>query len=216
MRPVVPSLRLSERLLLWVALGALAACADEGSTGAGPAAEDSADCADLLAGLSFSAGCELAPNGAWEIVRYCPFPEGYDPLGGTCTSASYATSGSAEGVMELRDNGLLRFDYEQRLLTLDSRIPTSCYGNGDFCRGSALGGDCSVTGATCGCSEQRIELGVVEQGQWSAAGGALRFDYASGLAVDQLYCVDATASWLVLERPAALGLPGVRMLFRRR
>jgi hypothetical protein len=31
-----------------------------------------------------------------------------------------------------------------------------------------------------------------------------------------LYCVDATTDWLVLERPAALGLPGVRMLFRRR
>jgi hypothetical protein len=216
MRPVVPSLRLWVRLLLWIALGALAACADEASSSSDTSAEGSAECADLLTGLSFPAGCALAPNGAWEMVRYCPFPEGYDPLGGTCASASYATSGSAEGVMELRDNGLLRFDYEQRLLTLDSRIPTSCYGDGDFCRGSALGGDCSVTGATCGCSEQRIELGVVEQGQWSAVGGALRFDYASGLAVDQLYCVDATASWLVLERPAALGLPGVRMLFRRR
>jgi hypothetical protein len=216
MRPVVPSLRLSERLLLWIALGALPACADEGTTGAGPAEEGSADCADLLTGLSFPAGCALAPNGAWEIVRYCPFPEGYDPLGGTCTSASYAATGSAAGVMELRDNGLLRFDYEQRLLTLDSRIPTSCYGDGDFCRGSALGGDCNVSGGTCGCSEQRIELGVVEQGQWSAAEGSLRFDYASGLAVEQLYCVDATTDWLVLERPAALGLPGVRMLFRRR
>jgi hypothetical protein len=216
MRPVVPSLRLSERLLLWIALGALAACADEASSSSDTSAQGSANCADLLTGLSFPAGCELAPNGAWEIVRYCPFPEGYDPLGGTCTSASYAATGSAAGVMELRDNGLLRFDYEQRRLTLDSRIPTSCYGNGDFCRGSALGGDCSVTGPTCGCSEQRIELGVVEQGQWSAAEGSLRFDYASGLAVEQLYCVDATTDWLVLERPAALGLPGVRMLFRRR
>lgn len=216
MRPVVPSQRLWVGRLLCVTLGGATGCADDGSSSAATAADGSADCANLLAGISFPEGCGLAPNGAWEMVRYCPFPEGYDPLGGTCASASYATSGSAEGVMELRDNGLLRFDYEQRLLTLDSRIPTSCYGNGDFCRGSALGGDCSVTGATCGCSEQRIELGVVEQGQWSAAGGALRFDYASGLAVDQLSCVDATASWLVLERPAALGLPGVRMLFRRR
>jgi hypothetical protein len=216
MRPVVPSLRLTDRLLLWVALGGLAACADEGSSSAAPAAEGSADCADLLTGLSFPAGCGAAPNGAWEIARYCPFPEGYDPLGGTCASASYAATGGAVGVMELRDNGLLSFDYEQRLLTLDSRIPTSCYGDGEFCRGSALGGDCSVTGATCGCSEQRIELGVVEQGQWSATDGSLRFDYASGLAVEQLYCVDGTSTWLVLERPAALGLPGVRMLFHRR
>ena len=216
MRLVVPSLRLWVRLLLCVTLGGATGCADDGSSSAATAADGSADCTNLLTGLSFPAGCGLAPNGAWEVVRYCPFPEGYDPLGGTCSSARYATAGSAEGVMELRDNGLLRFDYTQRLLNLDCRIPTSCYGDGDFCRGSALGGDCSVTGSTCGCSEQRIELGVVEQGQWSAAEGSLRFDYASGLAVDQLYCVDATASWLVLERPAALGLPGVRMLFHRR
>lgn len=212
----MPSSPLSERLLLCVVLGLPAGCAEDRVSELPPDEEGSADCADLLAGLTFPEGCLTAPNGAWEIAGYCPFPEGYDPLGGTCSSATYATNGSAVGVMELRDNGLLRFDYAQRLLNLDSRIPTSCYGDGDFCRGGALGGDCSVTGAACNCSEQRIDLGVVEQGQWSAAAGALRFDYASGLGVDQLYCLDATATWLVLERPSALGLPGVRMLFRRR
>jgi hypothetical protein len=212
----VPSRRRKELLLLCLALGGSAGCGDDTASAAPPDVEGSADCANLLAGLRFSEGCVMPPNGAWEIAGYCPFPEGYDPLGGTCSSASYATSGSAEGVLELRDNGLLRFDYTQRLLNLDSRIPTSCYGDGDFCRGSALGGDCSVTGAACDCSEQRIDLGVVEQGQWTASAGALRFDYASGLGVDQLYCVDATANWLVLERSAGLGLPGVRMLFRRR
>ena len=216
MRPRVASRRLTGQLLLCAGWGAASGCADEAPNGAAAVAEGSADCSDLLAGISFPDGCTQAPNGAWEIARYCPFPDGYDPLGGTCASASYDTTGSAEGLMELRDNGLLRFDYAQRLLNLGSRIPTGCYGNGDFCRGSALGGDCSVTGATCSCSEQRIELGVVEQGQWSASAGLLRFDYASGLAVDQRFCVDDTASWLVLERPAALGLPGVRMLFRRR
>lgn len=216
MRPAVASGRRTGRLLLCVALGSVAGCADDAPIDGAAVAEGSADCTDILAGISFTDGCTQAPNGAWEVVRYCPFPDGFDPLGGTCASASYDTSGSAEGLMELRDNGLLRFDYAQRLLNLDRRIPTGCYGNGDFCSGSALGGDCSVIGATCNCSEQRIELGVVEQGQWSASAGLLRFDYASGLAVDQLYCVDETSSWLVLERPAALGLPGVRMLFRRR
>lgn len=191
-------------------------CGADEAGGSAPTTEEAAACSSLLVGLTFPEGCAPAPNGAWELVRFCPFPEGYDPLGGTCDMASYEASGSAVGILELRDNGLLRFDYEQRLLNLRSSIPTACYGDGDFCRGSALGGDCVVEGANCTCSEQRIELGVIEQGQWSSEPGALRFDFASGLVSEQRFCLDQTLDWLVVERPAGLGLPGVRMLFRRR
>ncbi len=197
-------------------VGVVAGCGSDTELSGSEALPGTAGCTDLLAGLTFDAGCSAAPNGGWELVRYCPFPEGYDPLGGTCESASYEVSGRATGMLELRDNGLLRFDYDERLLALQRRIPTSCYGDGDFCRGSALGGDCAVEGADCRCSEERIELAVVEQGAWSAASGVLRFDYASGLASEQRYCLDRSLDWLVVERPSGLGLPGVRMLFRRR
>lgn len=193
----------------------MSGCADDEASSDAAAAESAAECPELIEGLSFPNGCSVAPNGAWKLVRYCPFNEGYDPLGGTCDAAAYAVTGSATGQLELRDNGLFRFEYEQRLLNVESSIPTSCYGGGDFCRGSALGGECMVDGASCNCSEQRIELSLVEQGQWSARSGTVRFDFSSGMVSEQNYCLDASGEWLLMERPAGLGLPGTRMLFRR-
>ena len=109
----------------------MAGCVDDGSGSGTATPAATPDCGDLLNGLTFPDGCTATPNGAWTLVRYCPFAEGYDPLGGTCASATYTTSGSAEGALELRDNGLLRFDYAERLLNLQSSIPTDCYGDGD-------------------------------------------------------------------------------------
>lgn len=198
-----------------VAFASLLACGDSDG-GAGDAPGSGSSCDQLIVGLDFSSDCSAAPNATWELERYCPFPEGFDPLGGTCESATYATSGRASGTLELRDNGLFRFEWQERLLEVESAIPTLCYGDGDFCRGSALGGSCIVEGTTCRCNETRVELDSVEQGSWTATPGALRFDESSGLTVEQRYCVDRTLGWMVVERPAAFGLPGARLLFRRR
>lgn len=222
-RSVVPESRLASFALVVVVH--VLACADASPREAVDAGDDVTDAAsDAGPDVSEGVACVLLESsfepcggnlvGTWEIERYCPLAESWDPLDGTCPDLVAEGEGEALGRLLVFDNDSYLLEYDERRLTLRFGFPLACYGGASVpCNGQYYNGSCELATETdCACEVDIDYAGETEVGTVETFGSTVVFDI-DGTRLSGAYCVDGDT--LTLMRFSFGETLGYRMRLRR-
>lgn len=144
--------------------------------------------------------CGGDPVGTWEILRWCPVVEAFDPFDGLCPDIISEGSGSSAGTLEIAPDGYWELAWRDRALDVSFSFDLACFGGSSTpCNGAFVRGECEVVSPRCECNVQESVDDFIERGLWAPNAGTLAVTL-SDRAIDHTYCVDDAQGALYLFR----------------